>query len=85
MVSLPTAPVAAETIERHIRNRTFGQVRDLRVVIEGRSVVLQGRVETYYAKQLAQHAALDAVAGGDLINEIAVVSLSSRSAAPLRP
>lgn len=33
-------------------------VLDLRVVVTDRGVVLEGRAATYYAKQLAQHAAM---------------------------
>ena len=50
-----------ELVERVIRNRTGGQVRDLRVDVFDGEVVLSGRTSTYYTKQLATHAALDAV------------------------
>lgn len=50
-----------ELVERVIRNRTGGQIRELRVDVFNGEVVLSGRTTTYYIKQLATHAALDAV------------------------
>lgn len=48
-------------VERVIRNRTGGQIRELRVDVLKGEVVLSGRTTTYYTKQLATHAAMDAV------------------------
>jgi osmotically-inducible protein OsmY len=50
-----------ELVERVIRNRTGGQIRELRVDVFNGEVVLTGQTSTYYTKQLATHAALDAV------------------------
>lgn len=50
-----------ELVERVIRNRTGGQIRELRVDVYNGEVVLTGETSTYYTKQLATHAALDAV------------------------
>lgn len=50
-----------ELVERVIRNRTGGQIRELRVDVFNGEVKLSGRTTTYYTKQLATHAALDAV------------------------
>lgn len=67
----------AEAVERQVRSMTFGQVRELHVETTGGVVILRGRVDTYYLKQIAQHAALEVVSDCELLNEILVVSLPS--------
>ncbi|MBI5757742.1 MAG: hypothetical protein HZA46_04415 [Planctomycetales bacterium] len=64
-----------DRIERLVRLRTSGQVRGLRVEIlpgEPGEIVISGRTSTYYAKQLATHAALDVSSNLPLTNEIEV-------------
>jgi hypothetical protein len=57
-----TSPQAfSETIEKFVQSRTGGMIRGLRVDVHNEEVVLSGRTTTYYNKQLATHAALDAV------------------------
>ena len=60
------------SIERKIRCRTHGRVRDLHVELNGHSLVLRGRVPTYYAKQLAQQGALELSTGKPIVNAIDV-------------
>lgn len=48
-----------EGLESLVRRRLGGRVRDLRVILRNDGVVLCGRAPTYYAKQLAQHAAME--------------------------
>ena len=48
------------------------RVRKLRVIIRHNGVVLQGLASTYYAKQLAQHAAMDLADLPIVANEIEV-------------
>ncbi|GBD36301.1 hypothetical protein HRbin36_01422 [bacterium HR36] len=48
-----------EFLEATVQKRLGNRIRDLRVVRSKRGVILQGRVPTYYAKQLAQHAILE--------------------------
>lgn len=60
-------------LERTIRSRTGGHVRNLHVEITDAGVVLSGVASTYYAKQLATHAALDELAGTAVHNAIEVV------------
>jgi len=62
----------AELIERHVRSRTRGQIRGLRVEVFDGEIVLSGRTSTYYNKQLATHAARDAAENLPLNNEIEV-------------
>jgi hypothetical protein len=61
-----------EQVERNIRLRTGGTIRELRVVLEENTVVITGRTSTYYNKQLATHALLDAMGDRELRNEIDV-------------
>jgi hypothetical protein len=67
-----TAANGATELEAHIQCRLGGQVRDFRVVIADKGLVLRGRAHTYYAKQLAQHAVLEATPLPILANEIEV-------------
>ena len=57
----PVAQRMVELVERVIRNRTGGQIRELHVDVFNGEVVLSGQTSTYYTKQLATHAALDAI------------------------
>lgn len=59
-------------LEMHIAARLSGRVCDLRVVRRDHGFVLQGRTRTYYAKQLALHAAMTAANLPILANEIEV-------------
>jgi hypothetical protein len=61
-----------ERIEHIIRARTSGQIRGLRVEYHLGEVILSGRTHTYYTKQLATHAALDALEDAALTNAIEV-------------
>ena len=49
-------------LEARVQARLMGRVRDLRLSWQGDGLVLRGRAPTYYAKQLAQHAVLEATA-----------------------
>jgi hypothetical protein len=49
-----------------------GRVRDLRLVVTDKGVVLRGTAGTYYAKQLAQHVVMGATGLPILANEIEV-------------
>ncbi|MGQ0637495.1 MAG: hypothetical protein ACT4QC_23050 [Planctomycetaceae bacterium] len=62
----------ADRVERLIRQRTSGLIRSLRVEVLADEVVVTGRAATYYAKQLATHAALDACDHLTLTNDIEV-------------
>ena len=61
-----------ETLEGVVRSRTNGMIRNLRVEIVNGEIIISGRAKTYYAKQLATHATLDAVKSVTLINDIEV-------------
>ena len=69
--------VAPERIEDEqlatlIVRRLGNRIRDLRVLRQGGGLVIQGRTTTYYAKQLAQHAAMELDNEPILANDIEV-------------
>jgi hypothetical protein len=67
---LPSSQEAS--LEELIQRRLGGRVKDLRVVRSGTGIVLQGRAPTYYAKQLAQHAIMEAEPLPIIANDIEV-------------
>ncbi|MEM6330684.1 MAG: BON domain-containing protein [Planctomycetota bacterium] len=62
----------AARIRERITKRLGPRVRDLRVSVTGKLIVLSGRCSTYYSKQLAQHAALGVIEDEQLDNAIEV-------------
>ena len=69
--TLAEAEQLAASIERAVRRETAGGVRNLRVEVNRGGVVLEGRCDTFYCKQLAQHAAMT-LSHNPLKNEIRV-------------
>jgi hypothetical protein len=61
-----------DRLESLIEHRLGNRVRDLRVVVREAGLILQGRADTYHAKQLAQHAAMELATVPILSNEIQV-------------
>lgn len=59
---------AAEAAKRRIR----GLIGDFHLLLQDRGLVLSGRAHTYYAKQLAQHAVMEATDLPILANDIEV-------------
>jgi hypothetical protein len=59
-------------IEGHVRCRLTGRLRDFQLVFRDSGIVLRGQVHTYYAKQLAQHAVMEASCLPILANEMEV-------------
>ncbi|MCI0333475.1 MAG: hypothetical protein L0228_09655 [Planctomycetes bacterium] len=59
-------------LECHVRRRLCGRLREFRVQIQGAGLILVGCVATYYAKQLAQHAVMEASSLPILANDIEV-------------
>jgi|SRR3972149_4607891 len=64
----------AEQLESLVQRQLLGRVRvrRFRVLVQEQGVVLQGCASTYYAKQLAQHAAMEVSGLPILANEIKV-------------
>jgi hypothetical protein len=75
-MEVQTLPDALQTraiqVERLVREKTTGLIRDLRVTVNPAEIILSGRAATYYAKQLATHAALEACDDLTLTNDIEV-------------
>lgn len=61
-----------ERLEGHVHRRMGGQLRDFQLQVERSGLILQGRAATYYAKQLAQHAIMEASDLPILANRIEV-------------
>jgi 3-oxoacyl-[acyl-carrier-protein] synthase III len=57
----PSKTVEADTIERLINQRTGGRIHRLQVELKDSQLVVRGRTTSYYVKQLALQAALDAL------------------------
>ena len=61
-----------ELVEREVRIRTSGRIRQLEVRVVDGQVVIRGRTSTYYAKQLVTHAALETAEELGVMNEVEV-------------
>lgn len=61
-----------ERLEGHLQSQLSGRVLDLRVLRSGAGLILRGRSHTYHAKQLAQHALMEAIDLPISANEIEV-------------
>jgi len=71
--TLEEAEELAASIERAVQQETGHGVRDLCVFVDDEAVVLKGRCDSYYCKQLAQHVAMCLSPGERLINGIEVL------------
>jgi len=69
---LPQGVAEREQLEARVQSRLHGRVRDFRVLVRGGGLILTGHARTYYAKQLAQHAVMEATALPIVANEIDV-------------
>jgi len=61
-----------ELLEAHLQRRLNGRVRDFQIVTCTDGLILKGCARTYYEKQLAQHAVMEATLTPILSNEIEV-------------
>lgn len=50
--------VEVERVGAEVRDLLRGRLSDFRLELSGKGVILHGRVRTYHAKQLAQHAVM---------------------------
>lgn len=53
-------------LERWIEQRTTGRVRNLRVEVLGKRIIVHGRTGSYYVRQLALASVLDALEPDDI-------------------
>jgi hypothetical protein len=70
---IPPAVEELTRLEAHVQSRLSGRVSHFRLLAHGRGLVLQGQTRTYFAKQLAQHAVMQASAVPIVANDIEVV------------
>lgn len=70
--TLAEAEELATLIERAVQMETGREVANLTVEVNDHGVLLRGHCETYYTKQLAQHAAMRMPGGERLVNSIEV-------------
>lgn len=68
----PASETNAAIVERLVQTRTGGNIRELRVEMNDSGVILSGRAKTYYNKQMATHATLEALGRVSIRNDIEV-------------
>jgi hypothetical protein len=72
-----TINISAESrlseLEARINGRSNGRIRELRLSLRRGEIVIEGFAETYYAKQLAQHAVMEACDVPICANDLHVV------------
>ncbi len=61
-----------DELETRLQSRLVGRVQEFRLEARGSGLVLRGWARTYYAKQLAQHAVMEATDLSILTNAITV-------------
>ena len=71
-VLTPSPFVEDSELATQIVRRLGNRVRNLRVLRKRGGLIIQGRTTTYYAKQLAQHAAMELDKEPILANDIEV-------------
>jgi hypothetical protein len=69
---MPTALATTSQAKRALRTNQFPALRSLTVHETDSTVLLTGRVPSYYLKQLAQEAVLPFLHGRELQNEVTV-------------
>ena len=62
----------AAIIEQVVWRATAAAVKQLQVEVCDGEIILTGRCRTYYTKQVAQHAAMGAAVGWNVLNRIDV-------------
>jgi hypothetical protein len=63
---------AIAELETRLQCRFGGRIHHFRLIAQDTGLILRGRSSTYYAKQLAQHAVMEATELPILANEIEV-------------
>jgi hypothetical protein len=66
-------PHLQKELEQRVLARTGRRVRNLAIELSSERIVLRGRADTYYIKQLAQHGIRDVLPQVRLENAIVVV------------
>jgi hypothetical protein len=68
----PSTPDQAAELESHVQRKLWGWVREFQLEIAEEGIILRGRAQTFYAKQLAQQAIMEATRVPILANYIEV-------------
>ena len=68
----PTLFEEVAQLEALVKGQLSGHVRNLRLIVHDNGIILRGQAHTYYAKQLAMQAVIDATGLPVLANEIVV-------------
>jgi len=61
-----------DQLQAHLQSRLLGKVRGFYLIINDQGLILRGQARTYYAKQMAQHAVMEASDVPIIANEIEV-------------
>jgi hypothetical protein len=61
-----------DQLEAYLHRRLLGKIRGFCLIVKDQGLILRGQARTYYAKQLAQHAVVEAADFPILANEIEV-------------
>jgi len=72
LVEYPEERELAGEVRQALRSTGYAALRMVRVFADGQLVTLQGRVPSYYLKQVAQTAAMDVAGVRELHNELEV-------------
>jgi len=64
--------IGLDQLESRVHARLNGRVRNLRILLRGRGIVLRGSAPSYHTKQLAQHTVMREAGLPILANEIKV-------------
>lgn len=67
-------PSEIDRLETAVRHRLSGRLRNFRLLMLAEGLILYGEPHTFHAKQLAQHAIMDATELPIVANEIVVIS-----------
>ena len=59
-------------LEDHVKRRLHGRLHEFQLTVRDDGLILRGRVMTYYAKQMAQHALMTATSVRIAANDIEV-------------
>ena len=61
-----------DVVAVELQRQLGGRIDGLRLRVDGRAIVIEGRADSYYVKQLAQHAVMQATPSAAVHNAIVV-------------
>jgi hypothetical protein len=69
-----SCPETVSELESQVQRALNDRIADFRLIVREQGLILQGKSWTYYAKQLAQHLAMEATGSPILANQIEVLA-----------